>query len=131
MNIKEIKPIIFVVEDNDAYRILLGRMLEQRGFLVLMFADGYKAIEMLEYIIPKIILSDIEMPGMDGFTFREKINHLYPELNVPFQYISSTREKEIIEKANRLSIEDVIQKPVKAEEISVILRNGINKFAAA
>ncbi|MEO9887367.1 MAG: response regulator [Balneola sp.] len=131
MNREEKRPIVFIVEDNDAYRILTGRMLEQRGFLVLMFADGYKAIEMLEYIVPSIILSDIQMPGMDGFLLHEKIGDLYPELNIPFQYISSTKEKQLIDRANTLSIEKLVQKPARAEELSLILKNAISKFAAA
>lgn len=125
------KPIVFIVEDNDAYRILTGRMLEQRGFLVLLFSDGYKALEMLEFIIPNIILSDIQMPGMDGFTLHEKIEVLYPNIKVPFQYISSTSEKSMIDRANSLSIEQLVQKPAKPEELSRTLKRAINKFAAA
>jgi len=125
------KPIVFIVEDNDAYRVLTGRMLEQRGFLVLLFSDGYKALEMLEYIIPNIILSDIQMPGMDGFTLHEKIEDLYPNIKVPFQYISSTTEKSVIDRANSLSIEQLVQKPAKPEELSRTLKRAINKFAAA
>ncbi|MEQ8577547.1 MAG: response regulator [Balneola sp.] len=125
------KPIVFIVEDNDAYRVLTGRMLEQRGFLVLLFSDGYKALEMLEYIIPNIILSDIQMPGMDGFTLHKKIEDLYPNIKVPFQYISSTTEKSVIERANSLSIEQLVQKPAKPEELSRTLKRAINKFAAA
>lgn len=125
------KPIVFIVEDNDAYRVLTGRMLEQRGFLVLLFSDGYKALEMLEFIIPNIILSDIQMPGMDGFTLHEKIEDLYPNIKVPFQYISSTTEKSMIDRANSLSIEQLVQKPAKPEELSRTLKRAINKFAAA
>lgn len=125
------KPIVFIVEDNDAYRVLIGRMLEQRGFLVLMFENGYKALEMIEYIVPSIILSDIQMPGMDGFTLHEKIKILYPDLNIPFQYISSTTEQKLIQKANLLSTEELVKKPANAEELSDILKTAIEKFAAA
>lgn len=125
------KEIVFVVEDNDAYRVLIGRMLEQHGFLVLTFDSGFKALEMLEYMVPSIILSDIQMPEMDGFTFREKIEDLYPSIKIPFQYISSTNEKKLIERANMLSIEKLVRKPAKGKELSDILRIGISKFAAA
>ena len=131
MRNKILKPIVFIVEDNDAYRVLMGRMLEQRGFLVLLFSDGYKALEMLEYIKPKIILSDIQMPGMDGFTLHEKIEHLYPDLNIPFQYISSTSQKNLIEKANAISIENLIRKPAKPDELSMILKRGLDRITAA
>lgn len=56
---------------------------------------------------------------------------MYPNINVPFQYISSTSEQRIIEKANALSIQALVHKPAKAEELSSILKMGINKFAAA
>lgn len=125
------KQIIFIVEDNDAYRILIGRMLEQRGFSVLMFHNGFKALEMLKYIIPSIILSDIEMPGMDGFMLHEQVEALYPDVGIPFQYISSTSKEEIIERANVLSIHELVKKPVQPDELSHILMKGINKFAEA
>ncbi|MEP1150601.1 MAG: response regulator [Balneola sp.] len=131
MGIKKNKKIVFIVEDNDAYRILIGRMLEQRGFSVLMFRNGVKALEMLQYIIPSIILSDIEMPVMDGFMLYEKINELYPNTSIPFQYISSTSKIDVIEKANVLSVHKLVKKPVQAEELSNILTLGINKFAEA
>ena len=131
MEIKKNKKIVFIVEDNDAYRILIGRMLEQRGFSVLMFRNGLKALEMIQYIIPSIILSDIEMPGMDGFMLYEKINELYPNASIPFQYISSTSKIDVIERANVLSVHKMVKKPVQAEELSNILTLGINKFAEA
>ena len=71
------------------------------------------------------------MPGMDGFTLHEKIEDLYPNIKVPFQYISSTTEKSVIDRANSLSIEQLVQKPAKPEELSRTLKRAINKFAAA
>ncbi len=131
MRNKEKKPIVFIVEDNDAYRILVSRMLEQRGFLTLMFEDGYGAIKMLEYITPDIILSDIQMPGLDGFRMNEKIKEFYPELNIPIQYISSTKSKDLIKQANLMGVNKLIQKPAQANELSDILLSGIKNFAAA
>jgi CheY-like chemotaxis protein len=71
------------------------------------------------------------MPGMDGFTLHEKIEHLYPNTNIPFQYISSTTQKSLIDRANSIGIQKLILKPAKPEELSDILKSGINKFTAA
>lgn len=68
---------------------------------------------------------------MPGFTLHEKIGILYPKINVPFQYISSTIEQRIIEEANALSVQALDHKPAKAEELSSILKMSNNKFAAA
>jgi CheY-like chemotaxis protein len=125
------KPRIFIVEDSDAYRVLMGRMLEQRGFLILTFSNGLEALEMIAYVVPDLILSDIEMPIIDGFTLHDKMKELYPNVIVPFQYISSTVEKSIIEKADTLSVEKMVRKPAQADELSTILKKAINKLAAA
>ena len=86
---------------------------------------------MLKYIIPCIILSDIEMPGMDGFMLHEQIETLYPDVRIPFQYISSTTREEIIERANVLSAHELVKKPVQPEELTHILMMGINKSGEA
>jgi len=86
---------------------------------------------MIEYIKPDIILSDIQMPGLDGFTMNSKIQEYYPELRIPVQFISSTNSKKLIERANSLGINQLIHKPVKANVLSECLFKAIDKFAAA
>lgn len=121
------RPVLFLVEDNVAYKILVARMLEQEGFWVVMLNDGNHAINMFKHIKPDIILSDIEMPGLDGFSMKEKMEELYPNLQVPLVYFSSSQEKKIIEKANILGNEKCIQKPVYQKHLSNTLLSVLNK----
>tara|TARA_R110002096_G_scaffold153285_1_gene316970 strand:+ start:4430 stop:4831 length:402 start_codon:yes stop_codon:yes gene_type:complete len=120
---KYIKPLVFIVEDNEAYRILLGRILEKRGFMIMMFENGRKAVEMLEYCKPSLIISDIQMPCMDGFELYVMIKKRYPKFDIPFVYLSSTTSQEEIEKATKLSMREMLGKPVRPDE----LMHSINK----
>src|SRR4051794_34280342 len=58
---------ILLVEDSDALRNLFARMLKRRGFEVREAADGWSALECLAEFRPELILTDIMMPGLDGF----------------------------------------------------------------
>ena len=120
------KPVLFLVEDNLAYKILVARMLEKEGFRVIMLDDGNHAIRMFEDITPDIILSDIEMPGLDGFSMKEKIHELYPNIQVPIIYFSSTQEKHVIDKANYLGTDLLIKKPVQQQNLSRTLFSILN-----
>jgi CheY-like chemotaxis protein len=61
---------VLVVEDEADLRELLGRWLETKGYEVTEAADGEEAIELLEAgVEPDVILLDLTMPRMDGWTF--------------------------------------------------------------
>jgi CheY-like chemotaxis protein len=62
---------ILVVDDEEATRTMVERMLEARGYTVATCADGKEAVEYLEsHRAPKLILLDLVMPVMDGWEMR-------------------------------------------------------------
>ncbi len=114
---KRNKPLVFIVEDNNAYRMLISRILQKNGFMVMVYDHGKKAAEMLKYIRPDLIVSDIEMPGMDGFEFQDHVKRNFPELKIPFIYLSSTTCEKSIEKATTLGATDMLDKPVSVQKL--------------
>src|SRR5690554_719105 len=117
------KPLVYIVEDNNAYRLLLGRILEKKGYMVMMFENARKAVEMIGSVYPNLIVSDIQMPGMDGFELYNTIKKDYPKLNIPILYISSTTEIEEIRMATELSMREMLGKPVHPD----VLFNSIQE----
>ncbi|MBG1266157.1 response regulator [Nostoc sp. WHI] len=61
-------PVILVVDDDKAFRVLLRKAMEQEGYRVVEVADGKQCIDAYETIKPDIVLLDAVMPVMDGFT---------------------------------------------------------------
>lgn len=123
------KPLVFVVEDNKAYRILIGRILQKKGYMVLMFEDGRKALDMLRYVKPNLILSDIQMPEMNGFEFHEEVNEYFPQKTIPFIYLSSTNLDEDILKATKLGAIGMLKKPVQPEELTTSIETVLEKVS--
>jgi DNA-binding response OmpR family regulator len=60
------KKKILVVDDNAYIRDILGRLLEQRNFKVFTAGDGRSGIEATEAEIPDLIITDVQMPRLDG-----------------------------------------------------------------
>ena len=60
-------PTVMVVDDSLAVRKITSRLLMREGYQVILAKDGVDALEQLIEVMPDVILSDIEMPRMDGF----------------------------------------------------------------
>jgi len=74
---------ILIVDDEEPIRDLLGWLLEDHGHTIYPAADGYKALALLRAEKPvDIVLSDINMPGMDGVTLCRVIEAEFPNLPV-------------------------------------------------
>ena len=59
---------ILIVEDNEMNRDMLSRRLERKGFSVVMAEDGQKGVDMSKSESPDLILMDLSLPVMDGWT---------------------------------------------------------------
>jgi CheY-like chemotaxis protein len=126
---KNKKPLVFIVEDNKAYRLLIGKVLERRGFMVMMFEHGRKAVDMLHYVQPSIIVSDIAMPCMDGFEFHQYVKQHFSKLDIPFVYLSSTSSAVEIKKATELGARSMLGKPIAADELAQTLDSILSEQA--
>ena len=61
-------PRVLLVEDNEMNRDMLSRRLERRGFEVVIAVDGEQGVEKARTESPDVILMDISLPAMDGYT---------------------------------------------------------------
>jgi CheY-like chemotaxis protein len=73
------KLTILVVEDHDDARRYLGLFLGHLGANVLLASDAYKALDAVKSHHPNLVISDISMPGRDGFGLLQDIRALGPE----------------------------------------------------
>ncbi len=73
---------IFVVDDDRSIRWVLEKALKQAEMDVKCFEDGASALRALGRIKPDAIITDVRMPGMDGFELLQHIHSQYPDLPV-------------------------------------------------
>ena len=67
------RPRILYIEDNAGNRTLVKRVLEHEGFIVFEAADGMAGLELATAERPDLILMDINLPGVDGYTMTRRI----------------------------------------------------------
>ena len=114
---------ILVVDDEPHIRRILQFLLEQEGFTVEMAADGEEALAKLPQTRPDLILLDVMMPRMDGFTVLERIRQDTECRNLPV--IMLTAKGESSEKVRGLKggASDYLTKPFNHEELLLRMHN--------
>lgn len=112
-----VKRRILVVDDSLTMRKVLGRLLEREGFEVLVAKDGMDAMQLLQEITPDAILTDIEMPRMDGFGLARNIRDDARTVNTPLIMISSRTADKHQNMAKEIGVDAFFGKPVHDDEL--------------
>ena len=115
--VEQVKKVVLVVDDSLTMRKVLSRVLEREDFNVITANDGIDAIQKLQLITPDIILTDIEMPRMDGFEFVRHVRNNEHTVNIPLIIISSRTAEKHRNFAKELGVNAFLGKPVQDEEL--------------
>ncbi|MBC9785645.1 EAL domain-containing protein [Heliobacterium chlorum] len=105
------RPLILVADDDRAMRLVLRRALERDGYSVIEAGDGKEALLVYEQYRPELVLMDVVMPEMDGFT---ALAHLQdqPGGKVPVLMITGLDDDSSVEQAFQAGAIDYITKPI-------------------
>ena len=127
------KPRVLVVEDNIEMQEYL-RSLLRPNYRVTLAADGQSALQILRGQHFDLITSDIMMPRMDGFEFREKVMQSDEQRNIPFVMLTARSLEEDKLRGLRMGVDDYLTKPFSADELMArvdnLLRNKKERDAA-
>ena len=109
---------VLVVDDNRLDRLMLSKMLSSNNYEVVEAGNGVEALELISSEKPDIVVSDIMMPVMDGFTLLREIRKSRSSKELPFIFYSASyvNEKDR-ELANALGVSRFIIKPVEPREL--------------
>jgi len=110
-------PLIMVVDDSLTVRKITTRMLKRAGYQVVTATDGVDALEQLENFTPDVMLLDIEMPRMDGFTLTRELRNDPRTENMPIIMITSRTSDKHREHAMQLGINNYFGKPYQESEL--------------
>ncbi len=108
----EDKPVILVADDDEMQRFLMGEALEAEGFNVHLVGDGSAAIDTCRLLQPDVVLLDVVMPGIDGFTACSEIRRLPHGEQMPIVMVTGQEDLESIARAYEAGATDFIAKPL-------------------
>ncbi|RYY59107.1 MAG: hybrid sensor histidine kinase/response regulator, partial [Comamonadaceae bacterium] len=110
-------PLVLVVDDSITVRRVTQRLLQREGYRVALAADGLQALERLQQERPAVVLSDIEMPRMDGFDLARNIRADETLVGLPIIMITSRIAEKHREHAKQLGVNHYLGKPYSEEEL--------------
>ncbi|HMK61434.1 MAG TPA: EAL domain-containing protein [Dissulfurispiraceae bacterium] len=121
-------PLIMLVDDDETMRFLAAELLAEAGFKAEEIADGITAVESFEKIQPDLVLLDVQMPGLDGFTVCERLRKLPSGEFVPILMMTGLGDSDSINRAYQVGATDFITKPFKyailGHHVRYILRSS-------
>ena len=103
------------MDDEPSFRNVLKRVLVKDGHKVTLAKDGLEGLHQLKNKSFDIVLTDINMPNMDGWEFLKNVDELYPEMKTVV--ITGVLSEKAIRREPFLSPKVIIRKPVSLKKI--------------
>jgi DNA-binding NtrC family response regulator len=110
---------VLVVDDEENARIGLSKILEQEGYRVDSVANGREALDFLQRQNVQVVISDLQMPEMNGMNFLRELNRHYPRTQVIM--VTAHGGVESYLEAIHLGAYEYINKPIKLEELRIVM----------
>lgn len=109
------KPTILIVDDEQQMRHLIKLSLQREGYMCIEASNGEEALDELAHMLPSLILIDVMMPIMDGFTLAERIRSVHP--SIPIIFLTARGDE--FDRIHGLKIggDDYIVKPFSSGEL--------------
>jgi two-component system cell cycle response regulator DivK len=124
-----IEPLVLIVEDDQSTRLMYIEYLSHCGFRVVDAHNGHQALAKARELLPNAVLTDLAVPGMDGFEFCRALQLSPQTRDIPI--LAVTGHSEYLDQPQRFrqaGIAQVLTKPcapdVIAEELRRLLREA-------
>ncbi len=115
---------ILIVDDEENTRIGLSKLLSQEGFEVESAANGNEALDYLGRRKVNLVISDINMPEMNGLVFLRELSRKFPSTNVIM--ITAYGGVESYLEAMNLGAYEYLHKPVRLDELRSVMKKIFN-----
>jgi DNA-binding NtrC family response regulator len=116
---------ILIVDDEANARTALAELLRDEGYSVETAADGFKALPKLEEFAPDLVLTDLNMPGMDGIELMRKARARDPEIVAVVMTAYGAVDTAV--SAMRQGAADYITKPINIDELTLVLERALER----
>jgi CheY-like chemotaxis protein len=122
--VRDGKPEVLVVDDNQVNRRVAELLCQHSGWNVSSVEDGLKALEVLEQKAFDLVLMDVHMPGLDGITTTERLRRMptaSPNFLVPVFALTADRSPETQRRCFAAGMDGFVSKPLTMEKVQEVL----------
>jgi CheY-like chemotaxis protein len=117
---------ILVVDDESTTRRLVHFILKPMGVEVLEAGDSQAALEMVQTVVPDLILVDLNLPAVDGFTLIEQMRRLDHLAQVPLIVFTARNRRDDEDRARALGTSGFLNKPFSTQELRSLVAQYVN-----
>lgn len=127
------RPVAIIVDDSLSVRRVVGRTLERHGWTAVLTRDGQEALDAIEQHQVDAIITDIEMPRMDGYDLIASLKSHAATRSIPVVVLTSRSSQKHRERAIELGAADYVVKPFQEQQLlqALELASGIAAGAVA
>lgn len=118
---------ILYIEDNADNRLLIRRILNAEGYAVAEAESAARALQVIQENLPDLILMDINMPDIDGYTLTAQLKAQPEFKNIPIIAMTANALKGDRERSLEAGCDGYIQKPIDVDDLT----NQIARFLQA
>jgi DNA-binding response OmpR family regulator len=124
------KPVIMLIDDSSTNNLLYENILSEEGYDIIVCEGAASALKRMEKDVPDLILLDLMMPGMDGFSFIEKKNSNINWRNIPVLMLTARIDSQSENKAYKMGVLEYLIKPIGISEITAKIKKIIEENSA-
>jgi len=121
--------LILVIEDEEALRKNISEIIEHYGFRVISASTGEEGVKLAEESIPDIIISDIMLPGIDGFEMFARVKQLPQLKQTAFIFLTAKSTRSDARAGMNMGADDYLTKPFTKEELINSVRTRFEKLS--
>ncbi len=112
------RPLVLVVDDDAPARFILTSVLRESGFDVAEAADGAEGVDRVAALLPDLVIMDVVMPEMDGFTACAALRALPVGMNVPVLMLTGLEDVAAFHRSFDAGASDFATKPISPAMLS-------------
>ncbi len=114
---------ILIADDAPSIRSFMSVALRRKNYDIYLSENGSDAVEKASKILPDLVLTDVEMPIMDGFDVCRRLRGNAPTAEIPIIVITGLEDRESRMEAIRVGADEILTKPVDIHELRLRVKN--------
>lgn len=114
--------LVVLIDDMPATTLLLSRLIEALGWSTAAFTSAADALVQLEHLAPRLLITDLRMPGMDGFEFLRRLRAEQPQhAAIPVVPLTGADDEAVREQMREAGFAEPLVKPVSVAVLRELL----------
>jgi DNA-binding response OmpR family regulator len=121
---------VLLVEDEDQLRRVMKDLLEREGYIVAEARDGVQALDQVDRFAPDVIILDLNLPGLDGYSVLSQLRSRPATQSIPVMVLTAKGDEDNEVRVFELGADDFITKPFRARALSARLEAVLGRHRA-